>query len=167
MTIYVDHSMMREINFYPHGVLIDIGKTNSRGEFSVDTYLDKNDLQFWIKGIEFAQLNILAPNIDTTRNSDTLDLGTIYLVPYETELEVESYNIPELKRKKKDKYEKFTLNQVDSLFNTSKSNYGMELNSIDTIGGLGFITRYNFGPNTPRGTTISRFKQVTFRKVIK
>jgi len=64
---------------------------------------------------EFAQMNILCTNIDTTINTVTIDLGTIYIVPYETELEFESHSIPTLKRNMK--YEKHSINEVDSTFN--------------------------------------------------
>ncbi|GEM_PF-2932319 len=50
---------MDEIGFYLDDVLIDSDKTNSKGDFLIDTYIDKNDLQLWLKIKEFAQLNVL------------------------------------------------------------------------------------------------------------
>ena len=88
-----------------------------------------------------------------------------YFVSYDYELEVEEYNMPESKKEKKGKYKKYSITQVDSIFKSPKSDYGMELNPIDTINGL--ITRYNFGPNNPRGTTIKKYKQLTLKKIIK
>ena len=163
--VHLDDNKMDEIDFYPDHVLIDTDKTNNKGDFLIDSYIDKNDLQFWLKIEEFAQLNVLIPNLDTTKRSDTIDLGIIYFVSYDNELEVEEYNMPESKKKKKEKYKKYSIAQVDSIFNLPKSDYGMELNQIDTINGL--ITRYNFGPNNPRGTTIKKYKQLTFKKIIK
>ncbi|MGB1037237.1 MAG: hypothetical protein ACPGYY_01230 [Bacteroidia bacterium] len=163
--VHLDDKKMDEIDFYPEDVLIDSDKTNNNGDFLSDTYVDKNDLQFWLKIEEFAQLNVLIPNLDTTKRSDTIDLGNIYFVSYNNELEVEEYNMPKSKKKKKEKYEKYSIAQVDSIFNLPKSDYGMELNPIDTINGL--ITRYSFGPNNPRGTTIKNYKQLTFKKIIK
>lgn len=163
--VYFDDKKMDEIDFYPDEVLIDSDKTNYKGDFLIDFWIDKNDPQLWIKVEEFAQLNICIPNIDTTKYSDTIDVGTIFFIPYNNELEVEAYNMPESRKKRKDKFKKYSIVQVDSLFKLPKTDYGMVLNSIDTINGL--ITRYNFGPGNPRGTTIKKYKQVTLRKIIK
>ena len=162
--LYFNEKEMNEIDFRPDDSFIDNCKTNSKGDFLIDTYLDKNKFQTWLKVEEFAQINILMPNIDTTNDRVIIDLGKIYVVPYDIELEVESHNMPTLKKKKKLKYEKYSINEVDSIFNLTGHNYDMELNQIDTISGL--ITRYNFGHDRPRGTTIKKYKQITFSKTI-
>lgn len=87
--IYLDGKAMQEINFYPDDLLFDTDKTNRKGEFLIVTYIDKNDLHLWLKIEEFAQLNILIANLDTTSSYETIDLGLIYFVPYDNELEIE------------------------------------------------------------------------------
>ena len=163
--VYIYSKQMDEIDFNPEIGLIDFGKTDNKGEFLIDTHIDKSNLQFWIKINEFAQLNVCVPKIDTSKLSDTIHLGTIYFVPYQNELEVESYNMPKSKPiREKEIYEKYSIAQVDSIFNLTGSNYGMILNPVDTVDGS--ITRYNFGPNKARGTKIKKYKQITFKMTI-
>lgn len=164
-SIYMNFQKMDEVDFYADRVLTGCDKTNSKGEFLLLTFIDKNDLQTWLKVNEFAQVNILTPNLDTTMEWDTIDLGAIYLVPYDMELEVEAYNMPKAKRPAKEKYRKYSIKEVDSIFNHSTTDYRMELNEIDTVRDA--MTRYNFGQDKPRGTTVKHYKQITFRKVVK
>lgn len=161
--VYIGDERMDEVNFQFDEALIDAGKTNCKGNFFISSFIDKNNLQFWLKTKEFAPLNIFTPNLNTTQLSDTIDLGIIYFVPYDNELEVTSFNIPKSRKKRKGKYKKYTIRQVDSIFKLSTHTYDMQLNPIDTIISM---SRYNFGSNKPRGTTIKHFKQLTFKKKI-
>lgn len=155
---------MDEIDFYPDDVLIDSAKTDNNGCFLIGTYVDKTNPGFWLKIKEFAQINVLIPNLDTTKQSDTIDLRITYLVPYDNELTIKEHNMPESKKKEIEKYEKFSISQVDSIFSIKNSPYKMELNPVDTIVER---TGYNFGPNTPRGISIMKYKQLTFQRIIK
>jgi|GEM_PF-2872683 hypothetical protein len=44
--------------------------------------------------------------------------------------------MPESNKKQKEKYEKYTLTQVASIFKSSSSNYNVELNPTNTVSGL-------------------------------
>ena len=144
-------------------------KTNTKGEFIIEGGIDKNKFGFWLSSGEFAQINFINPKIILGKWKDTIDLDTVYFVPYFNELKEEYYNFPEPKKEKTNK-KCFTLKQVDSIFSKKEAIYNMKMNSIDTIDMEMLRISYNYKKSPfhkkekRRGAIVSNYKILTFTR---
>ncbi|KGO85648.1 hypothetical protein [Flavobacterium suncheonense] len=147
-------------------------KTNSKGEFVIDDAIDKNKLEFWLSSGEFAQINFINPKIIPGKWRDTINLDTVYFVPYFNELKQEFYNFPN-NRKEKPNQNCYTLKEIDSIFSKYERLYNMKINSIDTIDlgmlRIGYYYKKSLfhKKESKRGTIVSSYKTLTLIRDLK
>lgn len=148
-------------------------KTNSKGEFIIySAGLEKNKLQFWLGTSKFAQIKFINQKIIPGKWKDTINLDTVYFVPYFNEIKKVYYNFPEPKKEKTNK-NCFTLKQVDSIFSKNETKYNMKINSIDTINEeimrIGYYYKKSLfhKKESKRGTIVSSYKTLTLIRDLK
>ncbi|NQY07039.1 MAG: hypothetical protein HRT68_12845 [Flavobacteriaceae bacterium] len=164
--IYVDdknydpYNNNRYSDYYP-------GRTNSKGEFSFfPTCVDGNSLSFWFNINNYASINFTNIKIDNDKLIDTIDIGTVYLVPYDEELKIiEKINMGDFKFKKK-KLKRYSINKIDSMFSLEsyQKKYNMNLKSVDT---LVSASKYNFGNKRGKGFLTIEYKLISFIRDLK
>jgi hypothetical protein len=147
-------------------------KTNSKGEFIIDGAINKNKLEFWLSSGEFAQINFINPKFVSGKWQDTINLNTVYFVPYFNELKQEFYNFPK-SRKEKPKKKCYTIKEVDSIFSKYEGLYNMKINSIDTVEQVMLRIGYYYKKSlfhkkeNKKGTIVSSYKTLTLIKDLK
>lgn len=133
--------------------LDDHTKSDSHGEFMLHTWIDKNNPCIYLHVDDYAEVAFINCHVESSESFDTLDLGNIYLAQYDNELTEERYNMPRQKQPPK-KVALKSVSEIDSTLKSNPEKYDMYL-TIDTTQNA--ITRYNFGPKKPRGTTIQSY----------
>lgn len=135
----------------------DFDRSNFRGHFTLDTWINVNkpELHLYVK--DYAQAIFINCPLDSTNNHDTIHLGAIYLAQYDNEMDEKRYNMPE--EKEQPIKDLMSISQIESILKSNPDKYNMTM-EIDTTEML--ITRYNFGRDKPRGTTIQSFKTISF-----
>lgn len=166
-TIFIDVEKFTESPYGIDLIKTYMGVTNSKGDFLIDIDINKHSLKFGIKATRpFAPVDMHALSLDTAKTTaDTLDLGNVYLVPYDNEFEAKAQYMPIYKQQVKRKYRKFTLQEIDSIFNLPTSNYNMEMDEIDSFSNR--IQNYDISRKKGYGYSTERYKWLTFTRVIK
>lgn len=143
------------------------GKTNGKGEFLIDIDLYADNLEFHLThpfaygSAVFSTLDVLVPGLDTTQTSGTLDLGDVYFVAYDNELN--SVDLVKEAPKRSAAFEQFTLNEVDSIFKLPNNPFNMQMNPIDTT-----VVPRKGSENYPESRTMpaGSFKSLSFTRKI-